>query len=158
MPPSAPKVERKKRMLCALALPAVLSPCIASATLGETEASVQANAARVQGSLKVMDRPVYRLHEIQLPSGTVVREYAGLNGMVFAVTWQGPAIPNLRETLGRYFEDYLAAAKANRLDHHHLSAAQNDLVIQANGHMRAFSGRAYLPLAVPAGVDLGDIR
>lgn len=158
MPTLGSTVERKKWTLPGLAAMAVMIPCIASAALGEPEASVQADGARIQGSIKVMDRAVYRLHEIQLPSGTVVREYAAPDGVIFAVAWEGPTAPNLRETLGRYFDNYVAAARANRLGHHHLSLQQNDLVIQSSGHMRAFSGRAYLPLALPGGVDLGEIR
>jgi len=30
--------------------------------------------------------------------------------------------------------------------------------VQAGGHMRALSGRAYLLSAVPSGVDLGDLH
>jgi hypothetical protein len=31
-------------------------------------------------------------------------------------------------------------------------------VVQSGGHMRAFAGRAYLPQAIPSGVDIGDLR
>jgi hypothetical protein len=137
---------------------AALSPCIAAATLGEPESSVQADAAQVKGSIKSTSRVNYRLHEIQLPSGTAVREFAGPDGTVFAVAWNGPSMPNLRQTLGRYFDGYVAGAKANRLGHHRLSIQQSDLVIQSGGHMRAFSGLAYLPMAVPAGMNLADLR
>ena len=67
-------------------------------------------------------------------------------------------MPNLRQTLGQYFDTYVAAAKAKHAGHHHLQIQQDDLVVQAGGHMRAFSGRAYLPQAVPAGVSIGDLR
>jgi hypothetical protein len=33
-----------------------------------------------------------------------------------------------------------------------------DLLIFSTGHMRAFAGHAFLPLAVPAGVDIGVIQ
>jgi len=93
-----------------------------------------------------------------LPSGTLVREYSGADGYVFAVTWNGPFMPNLRQTLGRYFDVYVAAAKANRTDHRHLQIEQNDLVVQASGRMHSFAGRAYLPLALPPGVSPGDLQ
>src|ERR1035438_3148490 len=97
---------RKSWMLAGTAAIAVLLPCLASAALGEPEASVLADGAQLQGSIKVSDQASYRLHEIQLPSGTLVREYAGLDGTVFAITWHGPYVPNLRQILGRYFDAY----------------------------------------------------
>jgi len=141
-----------------IALIAALSPCIASATLGEPEVSVQTDVSQLKGSVKMTNHASYRLHEIRLPSGTVVREFAGLDGTVFAVTWNGPTVPNLRRTLGRYFDNYVTAAQAKGAGHHHLQIRQSDLVVQAGGHMRAFSGRAYLPLIVPSGVNVGDLH
>jgi hypothetical protein len=138
---------------------AVLLPCAASATLGEPEASVQADGEQLHGSIKDSDRGAYRVHEIQLPSGTLVREYCGLDGSVFAVTWHGPFIPNLRQMLGSYFDEYAAAAKTQpHPDHHHLQIQRSDLVVQSSGHMRAFSGRAYLPQSIPGGVSLGELQ
>jgi hypothetical protein len=137
---------------------ALLGPGMASATLGEPEASVQSDVQELRGSIKEADHGTYRAHEIQLPSGTVVREYSGVDGIVFAVTWQGPFMPNLRQTLGRYFDTYAAAAQAGHADHHHLQVQQSDLVVQVSGHMRAFTGRAYLPQAIPGGVSVEDLQ
>jgi hypothetical protein len=148
----------KNCVLATAVLLAALSPCIAAAALGEAEASVQSDAAQLRGSIKLTEHASYRLHEIQLPSGTLVREFVGSDGKVFAVAWNGPTVPNLRQTLGQYFDNYVAAAKAKHAGHHHLQIQQSDLVVQASGHMRAFSGRAYLPQAVPAGVSIGDIH
>jgi hypothetical protein len=92
-----------------------------------------------------------------LASGTVVREFAGLDGKVFAVAWHGPHVPDLRQTLGKYFDTMQSAPRAHA-DRNHLHIQQGDLVVQAGGHMRAFSGRAYLASAVPTGVNLGDVR
>ncbi len=154
--------DLKHWMFSSVLLVAVFGPGIACAALGEPEASVQADVAQFQGSIKVTDkvtqRAAYRLHEIQLSSGTVVREFAALNGTVFAVAWSGPTVPNLPQTLGKYFDNYVAAAKLKHAGHDHLQVQQSDLVIQASGHMRAFSGRAYLPQAVPDGVSVGDLH
>jgi hypothetical protein len=148
----------KNCVLAGAVLLAALSPCIAAAALGEAEASVQSDAAQLRGSIKVTEHASYRLHEIQLPSGTLVREFVGSDGKVFAVAWNGPSVPNLRQTLGQYFDNYVTAAKAKHAGHHQLQIQQSDLVVQASGHMRAFSGRAYLPQAVPAGVSIGDLH
>jgi hypothetical protein len=148
----------KNCVLSSAMLAAALIPCIASAALGEAEASAQADAALLRGSIKVTEHTNYRLHEIQLPSGTLVREFAKPDGTVFAIAWNGPTQPNLRQTLGRYFDNYVNAAKARHGRLHRLEIQQSDLVVQAGGHMRAFSGRAYLPQTVPVGVSLGDLR
>src|SRR5271154_2279412 len=109
----------KKCVLAAGLFVAALSPCIATAALGEPEVSVQADGVELRGSVKVMARLSYRVHEIQLPSGNRVREFAH-QGTVFAVAWNGPTMPDLRHILGRYFDSYVSAAKANRAGHHHL--------------------------------------
>jgi hypothetical protein len=142
---------------CALAA-ALLWPCVASATLGEPESSIAAEPQLRHASIKATEAGVYRIHETQLPSGTVLREYAATNGNVFAVTWHGPFVPNLKQLLGHYFEEYAAGAKANRIDHHHVEVRQSDLVVQAGGHMRATAGLAYLPQALPAGVSPEELQ
>ena len=147
----------KSWMLPSAAAFALLLPGLASATLGEPEASVLADAAQLHASIKQTNLGSYRLHEVQLASGTLIREYAGLDGNVFAITWHGPYVPNLKQILGRYFDAYVAAAKAPHADHHHLLVSQGDLVVEASGHMRAFSGRAYLPKALPAGLAVGEL-
>ncbi|MGC1524329.1 MAG: DUF2844 domain-containing protein [Steroidobacteraceae bacterium] len=139
-------------------LTAALTPCIAAAALGEPEASVQTDASHLRGSNNVTEHVGFRVHEIQLPSGTAVREFVGADGQVFAVAWRGPAPPNLRQMLGRFFEPFVAAAGARRTDPGHLQVRTADLVVQSGGHMRAFAGRAYLPQSVPNGVDLGELH
>jgi len=151
-------IHVKKCVVSSALLIAALSPCIAAAALGEPETSVQTDAARLRGSIKVTPHANYRLHEIRLPSGTLVREFAGSDGKVFAVAWNGPTVPNLRQTLGQYFDNYMTAAKAQHSGHHHLQIRESNLVVQAGGHMRAFSGLAYLPQAVPSGVSVGDLH
>jgi len=146
-------------LLPLLGLAAALGPHVASATLGESEASVQTDGARFNGSIKVSEHPSYRLHEIQLPSGTLLKEFVGADGNVFAVVWSGPRAPDLRQAMGRYFDEYVtAAAKTTHVDHNHLQIQRTDLVVQSRGHMRALSGRAYLPQAIPDGLSLGEIR
>ena len=73
---------------------ASLGPRIACATLGEAEMSVQSDVAQLGASVKSsQDRAGYRLHEIQLPGGTMLREFVAPNGNVFAVAWNGPTKP-----------------------------------------------------------------
>ena len=158
MPTARLTMNFMNRVLAGGLLIASFSPCIATAALGEPETSVQADGAHLQGSIEVTEHTGYRLHEIKLPSGTLLHEFAGADGKIFAVAWNGPTVPNLRQIFGRYFDSYAAAARVKHSDHNHLQLRQSDLVVQSSGHMRAFMGRAYLPQALPSGVDAGDLR
>ena len=136
-----------------------LGPGVASATLGEAESTVQSDVAQLHASIKSsVARASYRVHEIQLPTGTMLREFVDANGKVFAVAWNGPSKPDLRQALGKYFDPMVSAPRSKFQDRKHLQIQQGDLVVQGSGHMRALSGRAYLVSAVPSGVNLGDLH
>jgi hypothetical protein len=149
--------DLRTAMLCSALIVAAFGPRIASATLGEPEVSVQADSAKLQSSVKMSDQSLYRMHEMTLTTGTVVREFVGLDGRVFAVSWHGPYMPNLRQALGKYF-DTMVSAPRGRADRNHMQIQQGDLVVQNGGHMMSFSGRAYLASAIPAGVSVGDLH
>jgi hypothetical protein len=153
-----PGIGSRYIYLAAALLAAPLAPHSARATLGEPETTVASDAAELKGSVKSTEQTNYRVHEIQLPSGTVLREFTTLGGTVFAVAWSGPAMPNLQQTLGSYFNNFVAAAKAPHGGHHVLQVQQDSFVMQSSGHMRAFTGRAYLPQSIPAGVSVDELR
>jgi hypothetical protein len=156
---SRSRIDRNRFALSGALGLALLLPCIASATLGEPEASVQKDVTQLRGSDQASYQASYRVHEIQLPSGTAVREFVSLDGNVFAIAWSGRAAPNLQQTLGQFFDPYVAALQAKHTDHRHVQVQLDNLVVQAVGHMRGtFAGRAYLPKAIPAGVSLGDLH
>ncbi len=140
------------------ALGCALLPGMASAGLGQAEATVASDAQRLNGSVKSTERSTYRIHEILLPSGTLVREYSTSAGIVFAVAWNGPVIPDLRQTLSGYFASFTTAARARHGGHHHLQIRQNDFVMESSGHMRAFTGRAYLPQDIPPGLSTAELQ
>lgn len=136
-----------------------LLPPRAHAALGGPESGVTDDASALKGSIKSTERANYRVHEIQMPSGTVLREFADTGGTVFAVAWSGPTIPNLRQALGHYFDAFVTVAQSKHAGGRtHLEIRQTDWVMQSTGHMRAFQGRAYLPQALPAGVTLDEIH
>jgi hypothetical protein len=130
----------------------------ALAALGSDAASIDADRAHFQASVKLTPHALYDVHEMTLSSGTTVREYAAPGGVVFAIGWDGPAMPDLRQTLGAHYEGYLAAARANEAGYNHLAAQRGDLVIMSAGHMRAFAGRVYLASTVPPGVFIDELR
>jgi hypothetical protein len=94
-----------------------------------------------------------------LPSGTTVREYVLSNGVVFAVSWKGPFLPDLKALLGQHFDAMTAeAAKTTKAGHSHLVVNRQDIVIQSAGHMRAYEGRAWIPSLLPTGFNTSDIH
>jgi len=135
-----------------------LLPQVSKAALGGVDTAVAGDAQRLNASMKSENHGAYLVHEISLPSGTTLREYAAVGGTVFAVSWRGPALPDLRQALGKYSDAYLTAARDARQGHGHLEIHHEDLVVQSSGHMRMFIGRAYLTHSLPAGMSLEDIR
>jgi hypothetical protein len=135
------------------------------AALGGDVASVQSDQMHMQGSIRTTASASYMVHEIQGSGGTVVREYVSSTGAtagkVFAVAWQGPWPPDMRQLLGNYFDPYVQAAKAQnaaRVGHRPLMIEQPGFVVEMRGHPRSFFGRAYLPDQLPSGVSAEAIR
>jgi len=130
----------------------------AFAALGGDAASVDIDTARMKGQARVTPIAGYSVSEIQLSSGTVVREYVSSEGKVFAVSWHGPTMPDLQQTLGTYFEEFKASVAATRGNHHHVSVQQSDLVVSSGGHMRSWSGKAYVPSLLPPNFSPNEIH
>ena len=156
--------RRRVRLLRAMgALIAITAlPADASATLGRDTSSVDADRVHMKGALlRIVRSDSYTVHEMQSASGTTVREYVSSNGTVFAVAWQGPWLPDMRQVLGSYFDDYQRALQANpgkRRARGSLTIDLPDLMVQMTGHPRAFSGRAYVPRLMPLRVQAETIR
>ena len=93
-----------------------------------------------------------------LDSGTEVREWVSPAGIVFAVAWTGPYLPDLREHLGSHFEALTDAQKQRSGSRSRVSVQQADLVIFSGGRMGAFEGRAWIPSLLPAGFHPTDIK
>ena len=150
------------RVLLILFFGLLIFPCSASATLGESEASVHADQVHMKAVLKTTRNESYTMHEIKAPNGTVVREYVSPQGKVFAVVWQGPFIPDLRKLFGNYFSQYSQASKDRNSIRPRirgpLTIMQPGLVVQTGGHMRAYLGYAYIPYLIPQGVSIEEIR
>ena len=140
-----------------IALPATLY-----ASLGGTVSTVEADRVRMKSALVGIDqRGPYTVHSIQSPTGTTIREYYGSSGRVFAVAWQGPWQPDLRQLFGDYFERYQSGvqrARRARTTRGHVDIDDGTLVVKIGGHQRAIAGVAYVPQLLPAGVDPGVIK
>lgn len=137
-------------------------PANASATLGRDTSSVDVDRVRMQGALlRIARSDTYTVHEMRSSTGTTVREYVSPNGTVFAVAWQGPWLPDLRQVLGAYFDDYqraLQTTSGKRKARGSLTIDLPDLTVQMTGHPRAFSGRAFVPRLMPLRVQAETIR
>jgi len=135
-----------------------MSPPVAdtAATVHSLQRTIQAASGSTTGA-----PASYTVHEITLGSGTVIREYVSTGGSVFGVAWQGPTIPDLKSLFGSHFPQYTAgveSAHAARGWRAPVSVDTDSLVIHTGGHMGAFSGQAWLPQALPAGMTGNDIQ
>jgi len=139
-------------VLLALAFPAW-------AALGDNVTSVNNDKAHMKGTLRSVATQHYVKHEIQVPSGQVVREFVSPSGSVFGVAWEGPFQPDLQQLLGSYFEPVKQAVTAQqRHGHGPIFVETTGFVFQQGGHARSFHGRAYVPAMVPQGVDVTEIQ
>lgn len=148
------------RLTCSLAVLALMpvwSSPPAWASLGGDVASVAADTAALRAQLRTTPTVQYDEHEITT-DGLVVHEYTTRQGQVFALTWQGPFKPDLRQLLGSYFATYQSAVSQRRAGSHRVFAlSRPDLVLQSSGHLRGFQGLAYIPTLVPAGVSVQQL-
>jgi hypothetical protein len=112
----------------------------------------------MKGTLRTVTMAGYLLHEIQTPTGTVVREYSSPAGTIFGVSWEGPFLPDLHQLLGASWDSYVEAARKKRLGRGPLLLRLPELVFESTGHSRSFHGRAYVPRLLPEGVPADGIR
>jgi len=155
-----------RRALISLLLLSLLQTAVVSAayaSLGAKPSQFSSTPVRpVARSLAAADSAAtvnYSVTETTLDSGTVVREYADSAGVVFAVSWNGPFLPDLRTLLGEHFATMTReAARHPKAGHSQLAVDNSDVVIVSNGHMRAYSGKAWIPSALPAGFSTDSIE
>lgn len=154
---------------------AFAAPRPALATLGASASSIASDALRMNatgGANPAHPMPglpaegaaasgLFSIEQLTTPAGAVVSQYVGRDGIVFAVTWRGPRAPDVATLLGSYFKQYSDAVKAavpGNVGLHVANVRARDVVVQTAGHMGFTWGRAYLPAAVPAGVNLSEIE
>jgi hypothetical protein len=127
----------------------------AEATLGGDGASVIANEQNLAAESRVERAPSGERHDLTLPSGLLIRELVSPSGVVYAIAWRGPRMPNLRELLGLYFAQL--STHTSRGSRNRLILSGDDFEIRAQGHQHSFAGRAWVPSRVPSGVDLDRV-
>lgn len=159
----------------------LLVPLPALAALGGNTASVnqdltalrgdvQANAAASARTLAVQAADItpiaspYQVKAFSTSDGTVVREYV-YKDSVFAVAWNGPVIPDLAQLFGHAnYAIYGNAVSAQHKAHsthsnrRALTVSEPTLVVHSYGRVPHFTGSAYIPGLIPAGVSTTDIQ
>lgn len=147
--------------------PEALALCLAvalpaQAALGDASSGIQADAIRLATAHRQAAAPGYDVHTLRGADGSVVREYVGRDGVVFAVTWATQRKPRLDQLLGRHFDGYVAASREAQQRragvHHQARLERGDLVVESTAHLDAYRGRAYLRSLWPAGLPSDALR
>lgn len=155
------KISRKTPVMACGAAVLLVAASSAHATLGGQPGGTGLTRATAQQALAATQTPTTTAYTTQVSTtdaGTVVREYLGADGAVFAVTWNGPLMPNLSSLLGEYFPQYTAKTALPSRSHNLRLFNDSSLVVQSTGHMHAFSGLAYLPQKLPAGMTVENLK
>jgi hypothetical protein len=102
--------------------------------------------------------PKLQSRALRAARGVFVTEYANSAGTVFAVAWRGRYRPDLGALLGsRYAAFSQTSEQAGSGVAESLRQGQ-DIVVRSSGHMGAFSGVAWAPSLLPAGVDPMELQ
>ena len=99
----------------------------------------------------------YLTQVVTLETGTSVTEYVTSAGLVFAVKWDGPVLPDYAQILGGQAPAFRTALQTTGQVGRRSGAvavSQNGLVVSSTGHMGSYRGYAYLTALVPDGVDI----
>ena len=146
--------------LAIAAAPALAALGQAPSVAPPSSALSSAPAARALAASPAAGTSLYTSHPLQLENGTLVQEYATPAGLVFAVSWRGPVLPDLSLLLGEFFGGYkLETDQARALGKRGsiVNVANKKLIVRSTGRMRSFAGYAYAPELIPAGVNIHDV-
>lgn len=151
-------------LLTALAL----ISCGAHAALGgkplsqeSTQATSPAQSSTARAQLRAATvSNGYTVQESVIDAGITLREFITTQGVVFAVAWQGPNLPDLQILLGNYFPQFSSAMAARRSQgvRGPVALSQDDLVVESFGHLRDYRGRAYVRSLLPPQISLDEIQ
>ena len=121
------------------------------------QSPLAASALRELKSVSAETNPEYNTQVVELTSGTIVHEFVSASGVVFAVNWRGPVLPDFGTILGSNIDVFNAEAHLARTSGKRggaLGIQSQGLVVLSAGHMRSFHGYAYLESLVPAGINI----
>ena len=128
----------------------------ALASLGDEVASVERDRAVLNGVTQVSAGDGYEVHEIAHASGSVRQYVAG--GRVFAVTWEGSAVPDLALLLGDYHPRYASLIVPQPGNHHVVSVAANGLSVHTQTILRSHRGQVVATSIAPPKTVFASLR
>ena len=141
------------QLVTALALLVVAPECLAA--LGGDASALATQQNLLATPITVTRTKLFSVHALTTSSGVHIRQYADASGLVFAVAWDGPVLPDLEALLGASFGAYQDGQRQRARGVHILTPA---LVVESTGMMRAFVGKALLPERLPENVSARDIQ
>ena len=171
-PTSNRPLQKPRRWLQTISRPIALATLLtahascALAVLGQSvqavsnTASTSVPASELLRSATTATASLYTRTVTLLDTGTSVMEYATPVGIVFAISWQGPVLPDLGMLLGSYFSTFKTEVERNRAQRNlgtPLRIETANLVVRSNGRMRNFFGSAYAPALLPTGLLITDV-
>ena len=129
------------------------------AGLGESVAQISRDGLRLKaGAAQITRGLAYDRHALRTANGVQVLEFAGRDGQVFAVSFSGPAMPDLKVLLGNRYSEYAAAVHPSPSTHKIYTHTSGTLELSIVKLPRGFTGSAFVPGAVPAGVNPRDLQ
>lgn len=164
-----------KSTLLALCAFGALACANSWAALGQSVDSIERDAHSMRAlSLKSATPPLasvsYVRHEMSTPEGGLVWQFADSSGIVFAVSWATPVLPDFSVLLGSHkfaLEHAQRKALAERqgsiegrpstLSLRVFSASEGDWTVHSGGQLQAYRGHSYLRSALPKDFDLREL-
>jgi hypothetical protein len=149
----------KIAMLAATLLPLMSYAALGGAPSPATQPVAPAGANQRSASAQTPAR--YTVRQSVDANGVTVREYVLPANVVFAVTWDGPVLPNMRALLGSYFANFATAGTSGtagasgpgpRIE------GSDAFRIESAGRLGQFFGMAWVPRLLPAGVSASDLQ
>ena len=123
--------------------------------LGGNEASVKADGAAWQAPAVAVRGTRFTVLKHTTAEGVKVRQFVSTTGLVFAVAWDGPLLPDMERLLDGHFPLYQEAQQQRKRS---VRVDTPALSLESAGMMRAFVGRAYLPDRLPVGVTPVELQ
>ena len=131
----------------------------AQAGLGEPKEHVEQDRVALQAAaVTVTHASAYDRHELRAANGVTVHEFSDRQGTVFAVSFVGPAMPDLKVLLGSHFAEYATKAHASPSTHKVYTHSSSTLQLSLVKLSRGFTGTAVVPGGIPVGVDPRDLH
>jgi hypothetical protein len=122
--------------------------------------TAQPSSVKALRSITAGTTSSYTVRSVELNSTTRVQEYLTSTGVVFALSWRGPVLPDLNVLLGSSFPSFNSEAQKARISGKRggaLAISANGLTVVSAGHMRDYYGYAYLEALVPPDVDIQSL-